>query len=246
MSAMKLFQWIGWTGMLASAALAASGSGISSYQDMTAKRNQYSFEAWPKGSTESVRFISAIYLRDSVAYVRMDEGLFQAPDDSKIRYPEDFDSLRASKYVPRGTPLAAPVVWHKAVVAERRWGFPRLTGKVSLYASEPERAAYVFMDTGAGIERYSEAAVRAKISGHPGAARLLRREKAGHVVAWTMAGVGGGLAVAGLAATAAGVEGGTPGTVALLGLAIAGVSWIPHLSTQGKYEEAIRAYNGTP
>lgn len=235
-----------WLGVLAACALPMSSgaaAGVANVHITESKKARYSFEAWPKGAAEPIRFVSAIYLKDSASYVHLDEGLFRAGEESGIRYTADFDSLRAARYVPRGTVLPAPMVWYKAAVAGQRWAFPRLTGKVTLYSSQPERSSYVFMDTGAGIESYSEAAVRTKISSNPAAKKWLRQEKTGKCVAWTMAAVGGGLAVAGLGATIAEVGGTTSNAVALVGIGIAAASWIPHLSVQGKYERAIRAYN---
>jgi hypothetical protein len=203
---------------------------------------RYSIEAWPRGETEPLRFISGLYLEDSVSFVRLDDSRLD-PDPARTRRTTDFDSLRAARYVPRGLGIATAPEWYKASVAGRRWAFPVLSGKVTLYSAAPGRAVYAFMDTGAGIEPYQEAVVRTKIAKEPSAARLLRQEKNGHTVAWGMAWVGGGLAVGGFVSNLAGFEPGASSVVTLIGIGVAAASWVPHLGVQGNYEEAIRAYN---
>jgi hypothetical protein len=220
----------------------ARNAGMTSVQITETKKLKYSFVAWPRGATEPVQFVSSLYLEDTVSFVRLDDARIKLSEDSKKRYVGDFDSLRATRYVPRGTPgVIAPPTWYPASVLGGRWGFPRLTGTVTLYSSQPDRGSYVFMDTGAGMEKYAEEAVRAKISRNASAAKLLRQEKIGHAATWGMALGGVALLGAGAVVTTWTDASGAPLLVIGLGLGL--FSWVPHIVVEGKYEQAIRAYN---
>ncbi|MCD6024719.1 MAG: hypothetical protein K0Q91_1635 [Fibrobacteria bacterium] len=225
------------------AAKARAAAGAPNVQIIDPQNPRFSFQAWPLGETEPLLFVSEIYLDDSGSYVRLDDGAFRIHDASNIRRPRDFDSVHATRYVQKGSPGAAARVWSKPVLAGDRWAFPRVSGPIALYAPVPIGSSYHLMDTGAGLEAYAEAAVRAKISGNAAAARLLAREKSRRALALRMAYIGGGVGAIGLVAALSDTEGVWGSSITLLGLAIVGASWIPHLSVQGHYEDAVRTYN---
>jgi hypothetical protein len=231
--------------LLCTASVQATGFGWVSDPTAEPAKLKYSIIAWPKGATGPVRFRSAIYSNDTLSYVRIDDGALFVTGDFRVRTPEDLDSMRATlapnSFI-RDPEDTASAVWYTALRVGKRWGFVRFTGPISVYTRSPGRGSYVFMDTGAGIEAYSEKAIRAKLVTNPDAAQLLRQEKIGHSIAWGM-GIGGlGLLVGGITANA--VAEGNPGNVLVIpGLVMGATSWIPHLMVQGKYEAAIRAYN---
>jgi hypothetical protein len=247
---MKILPLFGWIGMCASLVFASPGAGLGAYQAPRDGRQQYTFKAWPRGDAVPLLFKSTLYLKDSVSSVRIDEGrLFPSKDETPVRRTADFDSLKVfylgplhSVNTPEGPAYFRDTVWVPAQVIGRMWIFKKVSGRLSLYTTAPGRGAYRGMDTGTGIQPYSEQAVRAKIVTSPRAAQLLRQEKIGYTVAWTM-GLGGAALVAAGAATN-GVADGSPGTgIMLAGLGVAVFSWVPHFIVQDRLESAIEAYN---
>ena len=244
MKTTKPFAFATLIALCASAPFAATG--ISSYQQLPPPSKQkYAIHAWPRGSETPVRFVSGFYRNDTSVFVRLDDKSLVGADNSKIRFPADFDSLNAAK-VPTTWPIPtdAEIEWLPASVIDGRWMFPRIAGKVSLYSSEPSRGLYHYMDTGAGLEPIQPEVLRTKIRSNTAAAKILRDEKIGHVAAWTMAIGGGSLAAIGAVSNLTGATTAeNANTITLLGLGIAAISWIPHLSVEGNFQEAIRAYN---
>jgi hypothetical protein len=208
---------------------------------------KYYFVGWPAGSLKPVYFRSGLYREgDSATFVRLDDGkLFGKAGDAGVRYPEAFDSLKASRVQPvfiAGSEYSFDGTWVTASVAGRRWVFPRVSGAVTLWSKSPGAGVYAFMDTGAGMEPYREAAVRRKIATRPEAAALLRRERNGRIATWAMA--FGGAAVAGVGtATSFGSEGFEPNGLVFAGIGVAALSWLPHIMVQRDYEKAVQAYN---
>jgi hypothetical protein len=250
MNGLKSVVRFGVLALLSCFSLLSADTGISGYQTLSEKQTQYSFKAWPVGASAPIHFKSALYLKESASYVRIDEGnLFPKQDESPVRRVTDFDSLKIfavsqarAVTTPQGPSYVRDTLWYPAHVVGKVWVFLKVPGRVALYTLRPGRGAYRGMDTGAGVMAYSEKALRAKIVQSPRAAKLLREEKIGHTVAWSM-GLGGlGLAAIGTATNlVSDGNGGNPFVFAGLGIAV--FSWIPHLMVADRFEAAIKAYN---
>ena len=250
MKILHSFVWVQTLVLAASVTLAGAANGISSYQDLPNPSRHYVFVAWPKGKGEPIRFKSALYTKNSVSEVRIDEGeLFPALDETPVRRTTDFDSVKIyslapvrSVSTPQGLAYFRDTVWNPASVVGNLWVFKKIEGQVSLYTLEPGRGAYRGLDTGAGLAHYDELAVRHKIRQNPRSAKLLREEKIGHTVAWVMGWGGAGLLATG-AVTSLISEDGPGGTLMLTGIGVAVFAWLPHIMVQDRYESAIKAYN---
>jgi hypothetical protein len=201
---------------------------------------KYELAAWPRGGGDSLEFRSAFYTKGAVSFVHLDGDRFFFKEDSLIRYPEDFDSLRAQ--AENGT-------WLTARVVDSQWVFERYPGRAAIYSSEPLGGDWTHMDTGAGLVPFSEKALRRKLKEHPEAARALRVEKIADAVNWGMFIGGLGLAVTGLAVSQERVDENGEVTgfefspLAPIGVAIAVAGWIPRLIAEPQFINAIKAYN---
>jgi hypothetical protein len=246
---MKLSRFTAPALLFAACVFADPSGGINyglSQSTSSSSARKYHFVGWPAGSGKPVYFRSGIYAQgDSATFLRLDDGKRFGGKESAIRFPEAFDSLRASRTQPvfiAGSEYSFDHTWVTAKRVGRRWVFPRVTGEITLWTKAPGARSYVFMDTGAGMQRYDEQAVRRKLSSRPESAAWLRQERFGKNAAWAMALGGAGLSGIGVA-TSFGSEGFEPNGLVFAGITLAAFSWMPHLMVQGLYEKALYAYN---
>jgi hypothetical protein len=204
---------------------------------------KYELMAWEKGAPDPIRFKSAIYRSQwqRVSFVRLDgDKLFK--DAALIRHPGDLDSLKFE--TPKGEG------WQLATAMGREWAFPRFTGRAAIYASEPKKGRYLFMDTGTGLVEYSEKALRRKLKENPRSAIMLRTERIANATNWGM--FLGGLVLVGIGFANSeetmdefgDPDGGVKFSPLIpVGLGVAVAGWIPYLIAQPQYSNAIKAYN---
>jgi hypothetical protein len=212
--------------------------------------NSYRFDGYLKDGSH-LNFKSRI-LRDlfnDTEYVRLDDSNFMHHAASSIKHVYDFDSLTAYYYDPYDS---CTVTYKLVAVKSTRWVFPKVTGKINLYTSEPrEKFTFMKLDNDE-IENYDRSKIRQVLKSNEKSREILRRQTIGYETAL-------GLALSGTALCVLGIMNSHNRTIsdgmgdshtevhfnplAPVGGAIAISSLIPFFWFKGHFMKSINAFN---